>query len=325
MSGGSSRYPHLSTQSVARMAEDCMRSLAPHEFLHRLEREGLIEDHQAEEVLEGLNAEDRLGFYKALIRFFTERSRDQAIVTFMKCQKLLSKQTLGLIDIDGFSESDQEPEAPLVMPPSPPLKGKALPQKPTYDAITAKPPGRPSTPGGGAMSKPDKIRTIFLVHGRDLDRVKELTTFLRHLDLFVVPWDDARKWTGKGNPYVHEIIDTGMDASQATMVLFTGDDEARLLNRFHKPDESTEEKELTPQARPNVIYEAGLAMGRDQSRGRVIFVRAGRLRKISDIDGMHIPALNNSVDTREDLIKRLETAGVKLTRSSGWHTAGNLE
>jgi len=66
-------------------------------------------------------------------------------------------------------------------------------------------------------------------------------------------------------------------------VLFTPDDEARQRDEFHTPHDEAYETELTPQARPNVLFEAGMAMGRDERR--TILVQLGKVRPFSDIAG----------------------------------------
>ena len=84
------------------------------------------------------------------------------------------------------------------------------------------------------------------------------------------------------------------------------------------------EKKLTPQARPNVIFEAGMAMGRFPKR--TILIKLGELRPFSDIEGRHTVLLDNSVEKRKNLAQRLENAGCQISLSgTEWHTAGDFE
>ena len=49
----------------------------------------------------------------------------------------------------------------------------------------------------------------------------------------------------------------GFSKAQAFLVLLTGDDEVRLIEDLRILTDPPYERKLTPQARPNVLYEAG--------------------------------------------------------------------
>jgi hypothetical protein len=104
----------------------------------------------------------------------------------------------------------------------------------------------------------------------------------------------------------------------------TPDDEAYLRKEFQTNHDESHEKNPTGQARPNVLFEAGMAMGRDAKR--TVLVEVGKLRPFSDVGGRHILRLNNTSERRQDLADRLKTAGcdVDLT-GRDWHTAGLFE
>ncbi|OGO07019.1 MAG: hypothetical protein A2Z76_04235 [Chloroflexi bacterium RBG_13_56_8b] len=172
--------------------------------------------------------------------------------------------------------------------------------------------------------EPKSSKTVFVVHGRD-DKLREsMFNFLRALGLNPVEWSQAIQATQKTSPYIGEVLDTAFHQAQAIIVMFSGDDEARLREEFCKQNEPAYEKELTPQPRPNVIFEAGMAMGRSEKR--TILVQVGELRPISDIAGRHITHLDNSAPKRQELVTKLSGAGCEVnTSGTDWLTMGNFQ
>ncbi len=166
-------------------------------------------------------------------------------------------------------------------------------------------------------------RRVFVVHGRNKDLRDAMFTFLRSIGLEPIEWTQAVQWTGKGSPHVAEILDAAFDQAQAIIVLMTPDDEAKLRNEFHSDNEPLHEKNLTPQARANVIFEAGMAFGRDPKR--TILVEIGQLRPFSDIGGRHTIRLDNSPEKRQNLALRLQTAGCQVNlEGTDWYNAGEF-
>ena len=169
---------------------------------------------------------------------------------------------------------------------------------------------------------PDK-RTVFVIHGRDERLRAGIFEFLRSLDLKPLEWTEAVKFTGKGSPYIGEILDAAFSHAQAVVVLFTPDDEARLLQALWKEGEPAHETQLTPQARANALFEAGMAIARDPDR--TILVEIGDLRPFSDIGGRHTIRMDNSPQKRQDLALRLQAAGCEVNLSgTDWQTTGEL-
>ena len=166
-------------------------------------------------------------------------------------------------------------------------------------------------------------KTVFVVHGRN-DAVRNATfTFLRAIGLHPLEWSEAVAATGKGTPYIGEILDTAYTKAQAVLVLMTPDDEGRLREFFRKPKDPQHEVQLTPQARLNVLFEAGMAMGRFPER--TILVELGSLRPFSDIGGRHVIRLDNTTQKRQELAQRLENAGCGISlKGTDWHTAGDF-
>lgn len=166
---------------------------------------------------------------------------------------------------------------------------------------------------------------VFVVHGRDLRARDGLFAFLRSLGLDPIEWDEAKAATGKGSPYTGEILDAGFSMAQAAIVLLTPDDNAVLRDPFWKNDDPYFEHELMGQARPNVLCEAGLAMGRFPER--TILVQMGKTRPLSDLDGRHFVRLDNGAKSRQRLISALKTVkcDFSVDDKTDWMSAGEIE
>lgn len=164
-------------------------------------------------------------------------------------------------------------------------------------------------------------RKVFVIHGRNEEARKGLFDFLRSIGLDPIEWSEAIRLTGKGSPYIGQVLDAAFGAAQAVVVLQTPDDVAYL----HESLTYVGDPECSPQMqpRPNVLFEAGMAMGRDEDR--TVIVEMGRVKVFSDIHGRHAVRLDNSLKKRQELAQRLDTAGcaVRLT-GTDWHEAGNL-
>ncbi|MBN1454386.1 MAG: nucleotide-binding protein [Anaerolineales bacterium] len=162
---------------------------------------------------------------------------------------------------------------------------------------------------------------IFVIHGRNEEMRRALFDFLRAIDLKPIEWNEAVALTGKPSPFMGEILDAAMQYAQAIIVLFTGDDQARLRDEFLSGNDPDYETETTPQSRPNVIFEAGMALGKYPKR--TILVQVGTLRPFSDIAGRHFIRLRNSSKSRQELAQRLKLAGCEVDLSgTDWHDAG---
>ena len=168
-------------------------------------------------------------------------------------------------------------------------------------------------------------RRVFVIHGRNAAAKDALFGFLRAINLDPIEWEEAIAMTGEGAPYIGSVLDHAFSNSQAAIVLLTGDDMARLGTRFLKEDDPVHERNLAPQARPNVLFEAGMAFGRYPNR--TIIVGIGTTRPFSDIGGRHIVHLSNAPETRLALADRLRTAGcdVRTNHRTDWLQTGNFD
>jgi predicted nucleotide-binding protein len=164
-------------------------------------------------------------------------------------------------------------------------------------------------------------RKVFVIHGRNEPARKGLFEFLRAIGLDPIEWSEAIQMTGKGSPYIGEVLDTAFASAQAVVVLQTPDDVTYLHESLTYPGDPECSPQMQP--RPNVLFEAGMAMGRHEDR--TIIVELGQVKVFSDIHGRHVVRLDNSLRKRQELATRLQTAGCR-TRTNGtdWHDAGNL-
>jgi predicted nucleotide-binding protein len=193
------------------------------------------------------------------------------------------------------------------------------------EILGAKPIAPPSTASQAAVQHETKRdpRTVFMVRGRNDSAADALQDFLSALGLRVIAWSEAHseatKRTGMASPYVLEIVRAGIDMAQAVVVLMTPDDEVRLMDQFvHEHDEP----ESSGQARPNVVLELGMAIALYPQR--TLLVRMGRLRTISDIEGMFQTRLDNSPAKRQYLHDRLRDCGCDVTLQGRWKEAGDF-
>jgi predicted nucleotide-binding protein len=179
--------------------------------------------------------------------------------------------------------------------------------------------------------EPAKIKSqpvgkrIFVVHGRDIRLRNSLFTFLRSLGLEPLDWTALVEATGNPSPHINEILKVGFKIAHSAVVLLSPDDEARLREEFRTPDDPEYEVRLSPQPRPNVLFEAGMAIA--SFPDRTVLVQAGWSRPFSDVAGMHMVKIDNSVERRRDLANRLRMAGCEvsdLNMSIDWQTVGDF-
>jgi predicted nucleotide-binding protein len=146
--------------------------------------------------------------------------------------------------------------------------------------------------------------------------------FLRSIALFPLEWSTASALTGEASPMIEKILDTAFENAQAVLVLFTPDEVVTLRSEYSNGDN---DPDLTAaaQSRPNVFFEAGMAMGRDSQR--TVLVELGTVRKFSDILGRHVLRIDNDHENRHDLALRLASAGCDIDITGhDWYTSGNF-
>lgn len=166
-------------------------------------------------------------------------------------------------------------------------------------------------------------KKVFIISGRNLKARQELARFLRELGLEPIKWSDLVKRTHSGAPFVGEVLEEAFKAARVVIVLLTGDDQAMLYDRYQKEEDPDYEKNLTPQPRQNVLFEAGMAFGKQPKR--TILVQIGYMRPFSDVAGRLVVKLTNNVEGRKELKHRLEDAGCEVLPSSiDWLAVGDF-
>jgi predicted nucleotide-binding protein len=204
------------------------------------------------------------------------------------------------------------------------------------DALISGPPGyaidqenpqlggseQPLAVAAGAGGPGDR-RSVFLVHGRDASAAAAMRDLLRAFGLRIIEWEHALQHLDQGpSPYVGDIVMAGMRLADAVVVLATPDDLVSL--RQDLTDDGDEETTIQGQARPNVIYEAGIADALD--RTRTLLVEVGRVKGLSDLGGRNTVRFNGSSESRRQLASRLRGAKLDVDDMGvSWLSAGDFD
>jgi len=186
-------------------------------------------------------------------------------------------------------------------------------------ASSARPARATAAPRSRKTLPRKKTREVMVVHGRD-DKAKEaMFAFLKGLDLKPMEWTTGIEMTGSSNPTVQEIVSALFGKASAVVVLLTPDDEGRVRAPFRLPDDPLWEVDLTPQARSNVLFEAGMAISSHPDR--TVMVQIGHVRPFTDIGGSFITRMNNSLAKRKELRTKLMPAALVDPDADDWRTA----
>ena len=106
------------------------------------------------------------------------------------------------------------------------------------------------------------------------------------------------------------------------MVLMTPDEITYLRSEYASGDNDPDTKPAA-QARPNVLFQAGKAMGRHSDR--TVLVELGKVRAFTDVIGRHAIRMDDSIAQRKALAQRLQTAGCAVDLSGeAWMHEGDL-
>jgi len=149
-------------------------------------------------------------------------------------------------------------------------------------------------------------KKIFIIYGRDIEAYRALTRFVKALGLDVLHFENAAESLGPA-PFVTDVVFRAIETADAIIALFTPDEHAALYSPTSSNAALAEHDEARWQARPNVIFEAGIALG--SRREHTILATLGAdVQLFSDVNGKHfvrLDALDGKAQLRNRLIRIL--------------------
>lgn len=203
----------------------------------------------------------------------------------------------GMVDPDSVAEAlEDEPASPE-------------PDTPATGPRSASVPSDSSTPvqlTGLADTIAADPRSVMVVHGQDVEAARAMFDWLRAIKLSPLEWAHQVGATRTASPFIGTVVETGFANAQAVVVLFTPDEHVRLRANLEGPDH------WRLQARPNVLFEAGMAFATHHER--TVLVVLGEQELPSDLAGRHFVRLTTAA-ALNDLARRLERAGCPVDRS----------
>lgn len=160
-------------------------------------------------------------------------------------------------------------------------------------------------------------KKVFVVSGRNEKLRISIFNLLRALKLEPMEWMDVISSTGHPDAYIHEAIKKSMDDAGAVIVIMAPEEEATLLKKFQS--EPGDEKTYF-QSRPNVIFEAGLALGLKEEK--TLILQFGESRIFTDILGKHIlkyAGKKKEIEFKNALLQKLQIAGCTCDAGSDYY------
>lgn len=185
----------------------------------------------------------------------------------------------------------------------------------SYQKAAAVPDQRTARSEVATMPVPDP-KKVFIIHGRNGAARVAVEHFLKALSLQPVDFDQLAADQG-GSAFVGDIVRAGMEQGRGIVALFTPDEFAALRPDHRGAHDKSEETQRW-QARPNVIFEAGMAFG--MAPERTVLVTLGTdVALFSDVAGIHTVRLHNAVQSRGRLRQKLIGMGCEIDqRTDAW-------
>jgi hypothetical protein len=175
-------------------------------------------------------------------------------------------------------------------------------------------------------------KSVFLIHGRDLRARDQMVKFIGCLGLTDLDFDTLATLVGPA-PTIRDVVLKGISTADAVIALFTPDEVAAL----YSPD-SDSLGLWRWQSRPNVIFEAGVALGLasahttadgSEPKGeKTILVTLGPdVEMFSDLSGIQYVRIDFP-DGKNILRKKLEALVGPIDLQPGWadsSTSGDFQ
>lgn len=181
------------------------------------------------------------------------------------------------------------------------------------------PPGSPREPGGSERHALAQDQTVVMVvHGHDSEAHHALFDWLRAVGLTPREWTELVQGSGSASPFIGQVLDRAFEEAQAVVVLFTPDEHVAT-----REDLANGSLSWRLQARPNVLFEAGMAFATHPNR--TVLVVLGPQDMPSDLAGRHFVRLDGSGAALQELSSRLEAAGCPIRRTgTQWLDSGRF-
>jgi predicted nucleotide-binding protein len=165
--------------------------------------------------------------------------------------------------------------------------------------------------------QPNIAKRVFVVCGRDGALAESFFDLLYAIGLEPLEWERLVGPTGTTAPSLGEVVRKAPHLAQATLVLLSPDDIVELHPDLRQDNDHPYERALAGQARPNVLFEFGLAFMAYPER--TIIVEAGLMRPIADIAGLNVIRFDGSAIAVKKVVDRLKQAGCPAdTSGTNW-------
>lgn len=212
-----------------------------------------------------------------------------------------------LVDAELVVDALQEERAPP--------RGTATPRgikKARGSSVVGRAPSKVRTPRRSPSTSPNEVvvddpSVVMVVHGQDTSVARAMFDWLRAITLKPRDWSQHVKASGEASPFIGKVLETAFTSAQAVIVLFTPDEHVAL-----RKDLKGGAHAWRLQARPNVLFEAGMAFATHPKR--TVLVVLGDQELPTDLAGRHYVRLG-SVPALRDLAQRLEQAGCPVDLS----------
>jgi predicted nucleotide-binding protein len=171
------------------------------------------------------------------------------------------------------------------------------------------------SPSGDSMATTfaTNRKAVLVIYGHDTQANTAIFDWLRAIGLQPKEWSRIMADSGSASPYIGQALERAFDDAQAVVAFFTPDE--RVIAAGASPADASAWR---LQARPNVFFEAGMALAIHPTR--TVLVVLGPQELPSDIAGRHHVRLSNTaVEPLHDLANRLKQAGCETdTLDSSW-------